>query len=258
MSLGLKAVNIDQTFTQLEMLKKIAPIAEVISGKLNSNIKVAGNLNAKEMTPDLNSLSGDLGGQLMAATINPSNSQTLTKLSDNFKFLDLKKININDVKALLTFQNGKVNIKPFDLKYQDVKMSIGGTHGFDQNMNYNVKLDVPAKYLSYLGPDVNKLISKISPTDLSKLDNIPINALLSGNFKSPKVTTDMKAGMTQLASQVVKQQKDKLVKQGTNALGDLINKNTKTDTTKTKSQAPVKEDIKKKAGDLLNGLFNKK
>jgi hypothetical protein len=64
--------------------------------------------------------------------------------------------------------------------------------------------------------------------------------------------------MTQLASQVVKQQKDKLVKQGTNALGDLINKNTKTDTTKTKSQAPVKEDIKKKAGDLLNGLFNKK
>lgn len=258
MNLGLKGVNIDQTFTKLEMLKKIAPIAEVITGKLNSNIKVGGNLNAKEMTPDLNSLSGDLGGQLMAATINPSNSQTLTKLSDNFKFLDLKKININDVKALLTFQNGKVNIKPFDLKYQDVKMSIGGMHGFDQSMNYNVKLDVPAKYLSYLGPDVNKLISKISPTDLSKLDNIPINALLSGNFKSPKMTTDMKAGMTQLTTQVVKQQKDKLVKQGTNVLGDIINKNTKTDTTKTKSQAPVKEDIKKKAGDLLNGLFNKK
>ncbi len=258
MNLGLKAVNIDQTFTQLDMLKKIAPIAEVITGKLNSTIKVEGNLNAKEMTPDLNTLNGDLGGQLMAATINPSNSQTLTKLGDNFKFLDLKKININDVKGMLTFQNGKVNIKPFDLKYQDVKMSIGGTHGFDQSMNYNVKLDVPAKYLSYLGPDVNKLISKISPTDLSKLDNIPINALLSGNFKSPKVTTDMKAGVTQLATQVAKQQKDKLVKQGTNALGDLINKNTKTDTTKTKSQAPVKEDIKKKAGDLLNGLFNKK
>ena len=38
-------------------------------------------------------------------------------------------------------------------------------------------------------------------------------------------------------------------------LEDLIKKNTKTDTTKTKS--PAKEDIKKKAGDLLNGLFKK-
>jgi hypothetical protein len=107
-----------------------------------------------------------------------------------------------------------------------------------------------------LGPDVNKLISKLSPTDISKLENIPINALMTGNFKNPKISTDVKSGVTNLTNQLVKQQKEKLVKQGTNALSDLINKNTKTDTTKTKS--PAKEDIKKKAGDLLNGLFKKK
>ena len=253
MNLGLSAVDIQQTFTQLDMLKKIAPIAGVINGKLNSTIKLSGNLDAKEMTPDLNTLSGDLAGQLLSTTINPSNSELLTKLDDNISFIDLKKLNLNDLKAALSFQNGKVTVKPFDIKYQDIKVNVSGQHGFDQNMNYNLKFDVPAKYL---GGEANKLIAKLSPSDVTKLENIPVNAVLSGNFKNPKVTTDMKSAATNLATQLVKQQKEKLVKQGVNALGDLLNSATKKDT--AKSNTPVKEDIKKKAGDLLNGLFKKK
>ncbi len=254
MSLGMNAVDIQQTFTQLDMLKKIAPIAGIINGKLNTTIKLAGNLNAKEMTPNLNSISGNLIAQMLSTTINSSSSALLNKLDENLKFIDLKKLNLNDLKTALTFKDGKVNIKPFDLKYQDIKVTVGGEHSFDQTMKYNLKFDVPAKYLSYLGSDVNKLLSKLSPTELSKLDNIPINALLTGNFKNPKVSTDIKSGVLNLTNQLVKQQKDKLVKQGTNALGNIINNGTKKDTTKSKQ----KEDIKKTAGDLLNGIFKKK
>lgn len=263
MSLGLNAVDIQQTFTQLEMLKKIAPIAGVINGKLNSTIKISGNLNAQEMTPDLNSISGDLIGQLFSTTVNPSNSELLNKLDENVSFLDLKSLNLNDLKAALTFKDGKVNIKPFDIKYKDIKVNVGGQHGFDQNMNYNLKFDVPAKYL---GTEANKLIAKLTPAEANKLENIPVNAILSGNFKSPKVNTDMKSAITNLTTQLVKQQKDKLVKQGTTALTDLINKNKKPgDTTKTvipttkeEIKEKAKEEVKNKAKDLLNGFFNKK
>jgi hypothetical protein len=204
------------------------------------------------MTPEVNSLSGDLFGQLLSATVNPSKSALLSKLRTDIPFLDLKKLNLNDQRVTLNFSNGKVNVKPFELKYQDVKVNVGGQHGFDQSMNYNLKFDVPAKYL---GPEVNKLLAKLSPADVNKLENIPINALVTGNFKSPKISTDIKSGITNLTTQLVKQQKEKLIKQGTSALEDLIKTNTKTDTTKTKSQ--TKEEIKKKAGDLLNGLFKK-
>ena len=252
MNLGMKAVDIRQSFSQLEMLKKIAPIAEVVDGKINTTIKLTGNLNPEEMTPDVNSLSGDLIGQLLSTTIHPEKSALLSKLGSNVAFLDTKKLNLKDLKTALTFSNGKVNVKPFDLKYQDIQVNVSGQHGFDQNMNYNLKFNVPAKYL---GPEVNKLLAKLSPSEVNKLENVPINAIIGGNFKSPKITTDIKSGITNLTNQLVKQQKDKLVRQGTNALEDLINKKTKSDTTKTKS--PVKEDIKKKAGDLLNGLFKK-
>jgi hypothetical protein len=258
MNLGFNQVDIAQTFTQLEMMKKIAPIAGIINGKLNSTIKLNGNLDAKELTPDLKSISGDLLGQLLSTTINSKNSTLLNALGSNIKFIDMNKVNLNDIKAALTFDNGKVNVKPFDIKYQDIKITVGGTHGFDQTMNYNLKLDVPAKYL---GSEANAFLAKMSPADQAKLQNIPINAMITGNFSNPKVSTDMKSAVSSLASQVANQQKEKLTQKGASALNDLINKNTKAkDTTqaaKTEKEQKTQE-VTKKASDLLNGLFKKK
>ena len=249
MNLGLNKVDINQTFTQLDMLKKIAPIAGVVNGKLNSTIKLSGNLNANEMTPDLKTISGDLLGQLLSTTVNPSNSNLLSALGSNIKFLDVSKLNLNDLKAALSFKDGKVTVKPFDINYQDIKITVGGTHGFDQLMNYSLKLDVPAKYM---GTEANALLAKLSPSDVAKLDNIPVNANLTGSFSKPKVTTDMKAATTSLVTSLVKQQKQKAITKGTSAIEDLINKNTKSgDTTKTKKTV-------NQAKDLLNGLFGKK
>ena len=259
MDLNLNQVDIAQSFTQLDMLKKIAPIAGIINGKLNSTIKLNGNLDATELTPDLKTLTGDLLGQLLSTTINSSNSTLLTALGSNLKFIDVSKINLNDLKAAITFKDGKVNVKPFNIKYQDIKATIGGSHGFDQSMNYNIKFDVPAKYL---GSEANALIVKLTPADAAKLENLPINAILTGNFTNPKISTDIKSAVNNLTTQLVKQQKERLVKQGTSALTDFINKNKKpSDTTKTATPTTKEETtnaVKTKATDLLNGLFNKK
>jgi len=254
MNLNLNQVDIQQSFTQLDMLKKIAPIAGVVNGKINTTIKLNGNLDAAEMTPDLKTLSGDLIGQLLSTTINSNNSTLLKALTSNLKFVDLSKVNLNDIKAALTFKDGKVSVKPFDIKYQDIKATIGGSHGFDQNMDYNIKFNVPAKYL---GKEANAFISKMSPADAAKFDNIPVTALMTGNFSNPKISTDMKTVMTNLTMQLAKQQSDKLLKKGGSALDKYLNTETKpgTDTTKTATQ---KEDIKQKASSLINGLFKKK
>ena len=258
MNLNLNQVDIAQSFTQLDMLKKIAPIAGIVNGKLNSTIKLNGNLNATEFTPDLKTITGDLLGQLLSTTMNSANSTLLTSLASNIKFIDVSKINLNDLKAAITFKDGKVNVKPFDVKYQDIKATIGGTHGFDQSMNYNIKFDVPAKYL---GSEANALIAKLSAAEAAKVESIPITATLIGNFTNPKISTDISSAVTKLTTQLVNQQKDRLVKQGTSALNDFINKNKKpADTTAANTTATptAKDEVKTKAADLLNGLFNKK
>lgn len=248
MKMNLNQVDIYQTFTQLDMLKKIAPIAGIINGKLNSTMTLSGNLNEKEMTPNLNTLTGDLLGQLLSTTVNPTSSTLLNALDSKLNFIDLKKVNLNDLKTAIAFENGKVTIKPFDIKYQDITVNVGGTHGFDQSMNYSLKFDVPAKYL---GNDASALLAKLSPTDVSKL-SVPINASVTGSFSAPKVSTDVKQATANLVSNLAKEQKNKLINKGSSALEELINKNTKNgDTTKTKGAV-------NQAKDLLNGLFKKK
>jgi hypothetical protein len=258
MDLSLNQVNIAQTFTQLDFMKNIAPIANVINGKLNSTIKLSGKLDPKEMTPDLKTVSGDLMSQLLSTTINASNSTMLSALDSQISFIDLNKINLNDLKTAISFKDGKVNVQPFDLKYEDVKLTVGGTHGFDQTMNYNLKFDLPAKYL---GPEVNNLITKLSPADAAKVENIPVTALIGGNFTTPKISTDLKQSTTKLVNELVAQQKQKLVNQGTSALTNFLDKNTKlSDTTKTTTtKTPKTEDVvKDKVKEGLNSLLGKK
>ena len=265
MNLGLNAVNIAESFTQLDMLKSIAPIAGVINGKLNSTIKLSGNLQ-NDMTPNLKTISGDLFGQLLSTTINEKNSAMLTALSSNMKFIDMSKLNLNDVKAALSFKDGKVNVKPFDIKYQDITVNVSGSHGFDQTMNYNLKFDVPVKYL---GKDVNNLIAKLTPADQKQITSIPVNGLMTGNFSQPKFNSDLKQSTTNLTTQLVKMQKDKYVNQGTNALNNMLNgtkgntsgtTTTATDTSKTKTtpKEEIKNTVKDKATGALKDLFGKK
>lgn len=253
MDLGLNTVDIMQTFTQLDMMKKIAPIAGIINGKLNSKIKLSGNLNPTELTPQLNTLTGDLFGQLLSTTVNSSNSTLLSALDDKLNFVDLKKLNLNDLKTAVTFKDGKVTVKPFDLKYQDIKVNIGGTHGFDQSMNYNLKLDVPAKYL---GSEANNLIAKLSPADAKKVENVPVNATIGGSFTAPKITTDVKQATTNLVNNLVKQQKENLTNKGKDALNSVISNATKPKTDSTKTD--VKTNVKNTANDLIKGIFGKK
>lgn len=262
-NLNLSEVSIADTFTQLDMMKKIAPIAGIINGKLNATIHVNGNLEAKEMTPVLSSITGDLLGQLLSTTMNAGNSTLLNTLDSKLGFIDLNNVNLNNLKAALTFEKGRVNIKPFDINYRDIKAKIGGTHGFDQSMNYAITFDIPAKYL---GSDINDLIAKLTPAEAKKLDNIPVNAILQGSFSQPKITTDLKQATTTLVTNLVNQQKDQLINKGTTALTNLINKNkvpgdtTKTvvPTTKDEIKTEAQTQIKTKANQILNGFFNKK
>jgi hypothetical protein len=263
MDLGLNEVDIAKSFTQLDMLKKLAPIAGIINGKLNSTIKLNGVLNENTMSPVLKTLTGDLLGQLLSTTLNPSNSTLLTAMGSNLKFIDVNKLDLNNLKAAITFENGMVNVKPFDIKYKDIKATVEGSHGFDQKMNYNLKFDVPAKYL---GTEANALIARLSPADAAKMQSIPINAMVTGNFTNPKITTDIKSAVTNLTNQLVAQQKQRLLNQGTSALSDYITKDEKpADTSKTavpatKEEVKTKavEKVKTKATDLLNELFKPK
>jgi len=207
MNLALDKLNISNSFTQIEMLSSIAPIANTIDGKLNATIALTGFLNSN-MTPDLSKLSGDLFGQLVDSKINPEKSKILSSLNSQMNFLDLDKLNLNDLKTHISFADSKVIVKPFQLKHKDVVFNISGTHGFDQTMNYAIKAEIPAKYL---GTEVVGFLNKLSTKDSQEIKNIQISVDLTGNFKDPIIKTDLKKSTKKLVDNLIEQQKNNLI-----------------------------------------------
>ncbi|WP_372745330.1 AsmA-like C-terminal region-containing protein [Lutibacter sp.] len=259
MDLGLNSLNIADSFSKLDLLKALAPIANIIQGKLNSTLKFSGKLDS-EFTPDLSSVSGNAFAELLSQKLDAKASPLISSLAGQLKFIDLDKLDLSEIKTLVTFENGKVNVKPFTVKYKDIDINIAGSHGFDKSMDYKATFMVPGKYL---GNEITSLMAKVSTEDVSKI-KVPITANIGGNFTKPTVTTDYKSAVSNLATQLV--DVNKLKGKGTDILSNLIKGSTvKNDTTTAATETKPKVDITKPkeavdnlVKDKLKNLFGTK
>lgn len=269
MNLGINSFSIAESFTNIEMFKMLSPVASILKGTINTNVNLSGDLK-DDFTPNLATISGKALAEILATNISPEDSPALSLLDNKLDFIDLKKLDVNDIKTNITFDDGKVSVKPFKLKYQDIDISIGGTHSIDQVMDYKATFNVPAKYL---GKEVTSLLTKLDATN----DNmtVPVTANILGNFTSPTVNTDLKSAVGNLTTQLVQQQKSKLINNTvgnllggkkdddsttssvSNAISGLLTKKKDT-TTSNGNTATTKDKAVEKVGDVLGGLFGKK
>jgi len=262
MKLAMQQFDISQSFEGLDMLKALAPIAKVLEGKLNSTIDVGGLLD-ENFSPDLATISGNALAEILTSKVNANQSAILSGLDSKLDFLDFDEFDLKELKTKLSFENGQVSVKPFTINYKDVPIEVSGTHSFSNTMNYSAVMQVPAKYL---GGDANRLIDEINDSEIDDI-SIPVTANIGGTFSSPNITTDLTSGVSNLTTQLIEIQKQKLLGQGKAKVNDLLgglfseNSNskqtdsiqTKTDSTKTNTTDTIEESLNSVLGGLLGG-----
>lgn len=270
MDLDLSKIDIDESFKKLPILKFLAPISKALQGTMDTKFKLTGNLS-KELTPDLNTLGGSAFAEVVSAEVDASQAPLLSQLENQLSFLNKDQLNLKNIGANLTFNQGNIVVAPFDFEIKGVKITAGGSHGINQNMNYDVKMDVPARYM---GSEVTHLLSKLDPQDAATMTvGLPIG--ITGSFTNPKITLNTKAAVTELTNSIIEKQKNDAIDKGTDVLKDIINNNTDGDvgTTvggildgikKPKDDATTTGDTdtdnepKDVVKDILGGLFGNK
>ncbi len=258
MALDLSKIDIIESFNNLELMKGLAPIARALTGDLTTQINLNGKLN-NSLVPVLTSLKGKALAEILNAQVSTSKTPLLSKLDGQLNFVDIDKLNLKDIKTNLSFDDGKINVKPFEFNVEGIKITAGGEHSFDQSMNYNVTLDVPAKYL---GSEANNLLSQLNPKEAESMTvGLPVG--ITGNFTNPKVNLNTGNAIKQLTQQIISKQKDKakeqIVGQGQKVLTDLLggSKN-QSDSTKTNTEDAIKNTAKNILGGFLGGKKKKK
>lgn len=274
MNLDMSQLNLAQSFQGLDMLQRYAPILEVVQGTLNTQLKLSGDLNS-DLTPALSTLAGNAFANVMTRDIEPSQTPLLSRLDQELNFIDLNDIDISDLTANLTFNDGKVQVKPFNFTLGGMTATLGGTHGLENEMDYTLALNVPG---SYLGSDVSSLLSQLSAQEQKNMTiDLPIQ--FTGSMTQPNIKLNLEQAVTDLTTRIVEQQRDELKDKGKDALKDVVDdvlsgkdpqdavndilkgrkgeNNTQEDSTGKKPK-DKKDKLKEAAGGLLRGVLGKK
>ncbi|MGY5846462.1 AsmA family protein [Salegentibacter sp. HM20] len=269
MALDLNALNIADSFNNLEMLQAMAPIARALEGKLQTNLELRGNLN-DDLTPQLNTLIGNALARVLTADIDPEKLPLLSRLDQQLEFIDLDNIDLSKLQTRLSFNDGKVQIEPFNFDVKGINVRVAGGHGFDMSMDYSLNLDIPARLL---GNQIGNALGQLSGDDIRSM-NVVLPVGLRGTFQNPQININMEQAVSQLTNKIVEKQKANLRQRGEEAIRDVINRNTgqnrqQQDTTATRdttaTQTPPvssqpknqEEQVKEAARNILGGILKK-
>ena len=242
MAYNVQNVDVKETFNAFNTVQKLMPVGQFLSGKLTSQLSMNGKLG-KDMMPVLSSLTGD--GNLLLIEGALQKFAPVENLASTLNVSQLKNISLRDVKTYFSFEGGRVKVKPFNIKAGGFNMLVGGSHGFDQSLDYVMQMTLPRSVIGKQGDAlVNSLVSKATdkgiPVNVS--DSIHLNVLMGGNILKPTYKTDLQETASATANNL-KDQAATLVKNKVDtvkaALKDTLN------VVKQKAVASVKDELTK-------------
>ena len=202
---SLDQVNIHDLAGHFNTIDKLAPIAKYARGKISSDFSMNTDLQPN-FEPVYNSLTGD--GNLMASKVMIEDFKPLEKLASATKMQQLSDQTLKDVRTRFAFKDGKVEVKPFDVKLSDkIKTNISGTTSFNQEIDYKMLMNIPKEEIPGEALDLaKKAIEKAKNIPGFKMKElpaeIPVTAFVTNTIQDPKIKTNMKEKIMELAGDV--------------------------------------------------------
>ncbi len=219
-----------QAYDELNVVRKLAPIFNGLTGDFSGNINIDTELD-NTMSPVLTTMSGS--GALSTNDLSLNNVKIIQTVADILKKPSLKDTRVKNINIEFTIDEGRLTTKPFVIKLGDYKMNLSGSTGLDQTIDYKGEITIPES--------VGK-VSQLGTVDM----------LIEGTFTKPKVSIDLESLTKKAVEQAATSVLDKLI-------------NSKSDSTVAKSDSTVssstnntKEEITKKAIEKAFDLFKKK
>ena len=185
--LDITGVGIMDAFNTFNTVRKLAPAAKGLDGKINAKLNYQ-SLLGKDMMPVVNTINGY--GKLQSDQITLVESATFDRMKELLKLGDNYSNTFKDINISFRIADGRIYVSPFTVKTGNLKMNISGDQGLDQTINYIVKTEFPR---SDLGGAVNSFIDNLSDQAakfgfaFKPSAVIKVNLKVTGTFSKPVV-----------------------------------------------------------------------
>jgi hypothetical protein len=235
MSFAFNNMEFKKAFMTFNTIKKIAPIAENITGSFSTSFKMK-----TIMDQQLNSIYESLyaTGSINILQAGFNDVKLFNKAAEVLKYSKLKDPTLNNVNIQFEVKNGRIYTEPFEMKVAGQKLLLSGSTGLDQTVNYIGKIAIPRTVLGNNNDILNNLLAQANTkaaTNVKVSDIITVNLGLGGTFTNPSVSTNL----NDIAKNEANSVKDQLLNEFDKKRKDLEDK-TKVEAIILKNEAETK------------------
>lgn len=257
-----------------DLFQKLAPIANYIDGKFNSDLSM--NVNLKDgFELDYSSITADGFLQTLHGSLN--DFIPIEEMAKKIGIKEISQIAIDQTKNWFTIKNGAVQLEPHDYEYEGIKLNIGGAHKLNQQIDYLAKIQVPRSLfednngaVDLIDSGLDRLSKEASAigVDIFNGDYIYLNVDITGSVFNPKFKiTPTGSGGKSLTEQAkdeltdkINEVKDEIIQTGKDKTEEIKDSITEVATAKLdtlEQQAEVvlnekKEEVVEKIGEVIS------
>jgi hypothetical protein len=189
--LKLQKLDIPAAVQQLTTVQLLAPVAKYARGTFSADLRVNGGLG-KDMMPLYQQLTGN--GTLQTSQVRIQDFPALEKLASTTKLDFLNDPTLRAISSKFEIRDGRLHLQPFSVPIGGTTMTVSGSNGLDQSLQYTLGLRVPR---SMLGADANQALAGVmakaagAGINLQNAAEIPLGIKLTGTVTNPSIDTEI-------------------------------------------------------------------
>jgi len=222
----ISSVNIREAFDAFNTVRQLMPASSGLGGNVSVKIDFSSVLG-KNMMPLLNSLSGN--GELTSQSVQILGSKSFDRMKSVLKMNPAYTNIVKDLRATFIINDGRLWVKPFDIKVGNIKLNISGDQGLDRTLHYLVRAEIPR---AELGDAAGSLMSSLASQAAAlgfgaePPDVIKVNLNVGGTVLDPAITPSFAGGniksVAAAAADTVKQEVVEKVNEAARQQADKI------------------------------------
>jgi hypothetical protein len=194
-ALVVKSVDIARAATMPSVAIAV-PLARHARGRVSADFRMAGEV-ASDFSPILDRMSGR--GVFESKGLALDEFPVLLKVADLVRMDALRSPAVSDFRSTFSVRDGRLHVSPVAVNVASIPMSISGSHGFDQSLDYRLEFALPAARFAdaalatRLGTVFNDQLLRLG-ADLRQLSELSLAATITGTVSDPSVGMALGAG----------------------------------------------------------------
>jgi hypothetical protein len=194
----IKGINIKQLFKSFNNFGQSTLIDAQINGLANVNINFSGKWNNR-LEADLKSI--EASGNISIDKGELINFKPLMSLSKYLKIEDLMHIRFSTLESNIKIKESIINFPKTAIKNSVLNLELGGTHSFDNIIDYQIRLLV-SELKSKRGKSKQEDFGDI---EMDLEDKRTIFIRMKGSIDNPKIEYDFKGLKSKIKEDIIKE-----------------------------------------------------